>query len=233
MQVGPCAVAGPAATLGLEQAPEAVVSRSITYYFSLHSPWTYLGNATFHDIARRHGCAIDYRPMPLRAVFDETGGLPLPKRHPVRQRYRLVDLQRWRERRGLPLVLQPKHFPFDPSLADRMTIVILAAGGDPLAFIGDVMAGLWARDEDMSGTEPLLACAERAGHDGPALLAAAGSLPVRQRYEDALGQAVEAGVFGAPSYVLDGEVFWGQDRLELLDSALASGRGPYRPDGTA
>jgi len=75
------------------------LSRSITYYFSLHSPWTYLGNAVFHDIARRHGCAIDYRPMPLRSVFDETGGLPLPKRHPVRQRYRLVDLQRWRDRR--------------------------------------------------------------------------------------------------------------------------------------
>lgn len=108
------------------------MSRSITYYFSLHSPWTYLGNAVFHDIARRHGCTIDYRPMPLRSVFDETGGLPLPKRHPVRQRYRLLDLQRWRERRGVRLVLQPRHFPFDPSQADRMTIAILAAGGRSL-----------------------------------------------------------------------------------------------------
>jgi 2-hydroxychromene-2-carboxylate isomerase len=212
-------------------ACEAVLSRSITYYFSLHSPWTYLGNATFHEIARRHGCAIDYRPMPLRSVFDETGGLPLPKRHPVRQRYRLLDLQRWREARGLPLVLQPKHFPFDPSQADRMAIAIVASGGDPLAFIGDVMAGLWARDEDMSQPEALLACASRAGLDGLALLAAADSPAIRQRYQEALGQAVEAGVFGAPSYVLDGEVFWGQDRLELLDSALASGRTPYRSDG--
>ncbi|CAM5222723.1 disulfide bond formation protein DsbA [Bosea thiooxidans] len=206
------------------------MSRSITYYFSLHSPWTYLGNAVFHDIARRHGCAIDYRPMPLRSVFDETGGLPLPKRHPVRQRYRLVDLQRWRERRGLPLVLQPKHFPFDASQADRMAIAILEAGHDPSAFIGDVMAGVWARNEDMTRPEALLACADRAGLDGPMLLAATESPVVRLRYEDALGQAVEAGVFGAPSYVLDGEVFWGQDRLELLDSALASGRSPYRPE---
>lgn len=213
-----------------ENTVEAALSRSITYYFSLHSPWTYLGNAAFHEIVRRHGCTIDYRPMPLRSVFDETGGLPLPKRHPVRQRYRLVDLQRWRERRGLPLVLQPKHFPFDPSQADRMTIAILAGGGDPFAFISDVMAGVWARDEDMSRPESLLACADRAGLDGQALLAAADNPPIRQRYEDALGQAVEAGVFGAPSYVLDGEVFWGQDRLELLDSALASGRAPYRPD---
>ena len=204
------------------------MSRSIIYYFSLHSPWTYLGNAAFHEIARRHGCRIGYRPMPLRSVFDETGGLPLPKRHPVRQRYRLLDLQRWRAARGLPLVLQPQHFPFDPSLADRMTIAIRAKGGDPFAFISDVMAGLWARDENMSHPEALLACAARAGLDGAALLDAAEGASVKLRYEETLGQAIEDGVFGAPSYVLDGEVFWGQDRLDLLDSALASGRAPYR-----
>ena len=213
------------------KAREATLSRSITYYFSLHSPWTYLGNAAFHDIARRHGCAIDYRPMPLRSVFDETGGLPLPKRHPVRQRYRLLDLQRWRAARGLPLVLQPKHFPFDPSLADRMTIAIRTQGDDPYAFISDVMAGLWARDEDMSRPEALLACAARAGLDGAALLDAAEGASVKLRYEETLGQAVEAGVFGAPSYVLDGEVFWGQDRLDLLDAALASGRAAYYAEG--
>jgi 2-hydroxychromene-2-carboxylate isomerase len=93
------------------------------------------------------------------------------------------------------------------------------------------MAGIWARDEDMSRPEALLVSASRAGLDGLALLAVADSPPIRQRYEDTLGQAVEAGVFGAPSYVLDGEVFWGQDRLELLDSALATGRAPYRADG--
>ena len=112
-----------------------------------------------------------------------------------------------------------------------MTIAILARGGDPFAFISDVMAGLWARDEDMSRPEALLACAARAGFDGAALLDAAEGSSVRLRYEEALGEAVKAGVFGAPSYVLDGEVFWGQDRLDLLDSALASGRGPYRAEG--
>jgi 2-hydroxychromene-2-carboxylate isomerase len=209
------------------------MSRSIRYFFSLHSPWTYLGHALFHEIVRRHGCAVDYRPMPLRSVFDETGGLPLPKRHPVRQRYRLVELQRWRERRGLPLVLEPKHVPFDPSLADRVAIAIFAGKGDPAGFCADVMAGVWAREEDMRMPEAIRACAERAGFDGAALLAQAETGLVRQRYEATLSEAVAAGVFGAPSYVLDGEVFWGQDRLELLDSALASGRLPYRPGGAA
>jgi 2-hydroxychromene-2-carboxylate isomerase len=206
------------------------MARSIDYYFSLHSPWTYLGHATFLDIAKRHGCAIAYRPVPLRAVFDETGGLPLPKRHPVRQRYRLMDLQRWRERRNVPLVLQPKHFPFDPSLADRFLIAIVQAGGDPGRFMAEVMAGVWARDDDMMRPEAIVAVAGATGFDAQVLATAAESEAVGQLYEATIGAAIEAGVFGAPSYVLDGEVFWGQDRLELLDSALASGRSPYRAD---
>lgn len=206
---------------------------TIDYYFSLHSPWTYLGHATFLDIAARHGCRIFYRPVPLRAVFDETGGLPLPKRHPVRQRYRLMDLQRWRERRGVKLVLQPKHFPFDPSLADRFLIAIVQAGGDPGLFMGEIMAGVWSRDEDMTQPEAVARVARACGFDAQSLALAAESEAVIGTYEGTIAAAVAAGVFGAPSYVLDGEVFWGQDRLELLDSALASGRAPFRPDPAA
>lgn len=207
--------------------------RTIDYYFSLHSPWTYLGHATFLEIAKRHGCDIVYRPVPLRAVFDETGGLPLPKRHPVRQRYRLMDLQRWRERREVPLVLQPKHFPFDPALADRFLIAIVQAGGDPGRFMAEIMAGVWAKDDDMTRPEAIAAVAQAAGFDAQALAVAAESEAVLQTYEGTIAAAIEAGVFGAPSYVLDGEVFWGQDRLELLDSALASGRKAYRADPQA
>ncbi|WP_291823647.1 2-hydroxychromene-2-carboxylate isomerase [Bosea sp. (in: a-proteobacteria)] len=207
--------------------------RTIDYYFSLHSPWTYLGHATFLDIVARHGGRIVYRPVPLRAVFDETGGLPLPKRHPVRQRYRLMDLQRWRERRGVKLMLQPKHFPFDPSLADRFLIAIVSAGGDPGRFMGEIMAGVWSRDEDMTQPGAVARVARSCGFDAQALALAADSEAVVQSYEGTIAAAIAAGVFGAPSYVLDGEVFWGQDRLELLDSALASGRAPYRPDPAA
>lgn len=207
--------------------------RTIDYYFSLHSPWTYLGHATFLDIAARHGCTIVYRPVPLRAVFDETGGVPLPKRHPVRQRYRLMDLQRWRERRGVKLVLQPRHFPFDPSLADRFLIAIVEVGGDPGRFMGEIMAGVWSRNEDMTQPEAVAKVARSCGFDAQALALAADSESVVGTYEGTIAAAIAAGVFGAPSYVLDGEVFWGQDRLELLDSALASGRAPYRPDPAA
>jgi len=114
--------------------------------------------------------------------------------------------------------------------ADRFLIAIVQAGGDPSRFMGEVMAGVWARDDDMTRPEAIAATASATGFDAQALAAAAESEAVRQLYEATIGAAIEAGVFGAPSYVLDGEVFWGQDRLELLDSALASGRAPYRAD---
>jgi 2-hydroxychromene-2-carboxylate isomerase len=206
--------------------------RQIDYYFTLLSPWTYLGHTAFVETARRHGCTVSCKPTPLRMVFDETGGLPLPKRHPVRQRYRIFELQRWRQKRGLPLVIHPRHFPFDVSLADRAVLAIVAAGGDPAGFVGDVLAGVWARDEDLSQPELVAEIAGRAGFDGAALLAAADSEAIVERYAATINEAIAAGVFGAPSYVLDGEVFWGQDRLELLEDALASGRAAYRNDAT-
>jgi len=206
------------------------MSRSIDYYFTLLSPWTYLGHSAFVDLARRHDCSVVYRPTPLRMVFDETGGLPLPKRHPVRQRYRILELQRWRAKRDLPLVIYPKHFPFDVSLADRVVIAIAQAGGDPSVFVREVLAGVWVRDQDLSQPGLISEIADEAGFNGAALIETANSESVLQLYAGTINTAVAAGVFGAPSYVLDGEVFWGQDRLDLLADALASGRGPYRDD---
>ena len=139
---------------------------------------------------------------------------------------------RWRARRGLPLTLFPKFFPYDVSLADRIVLAIVARGEDPAGFIGEVLADVWAREQDMSRPELVLAAAERARLATAGLIESAGSEATSQAYQAAIAEAVEAGVFGAPSYVLDGEIFWGQDRLDLLADALASGRAAYRHDAT-
>jgi len=204
----------------------------IDYYFTLLSPWTYLGHGAFIELAKRHDLTVRYRPTPLRSVFDETGGLPLPKRHPVRQRYRVLELQRWRAKRGLPLTLFPKFFPYDVSLADRIVLAVIARGEDPAGFVGEVLADVWAREQNMSQPELILAAAERVGLDTAGLVEAAESEATSQAYRAAIAEAVEAGVFGAPSYVLDGEIYWGQDRLDLLADALSSGRAAYRNDAT-
>ncbi len=204
--------------------------RKIDYYFSLVSPWAYFGHAPFLATAERHGCAVTYKPVFLGEVFSETGGLPLARRHPVRQRYRLVELQRWREKRGVPLNIHPKFWPFEVSLADRCVIALQAAGIDPAAFTSRAFAGVWARDENLADEAVLAAIAAEVGVDAGTMLADAHSEAVAAIYAGNIADALAADVFGSPSYVVDGEVFWGQDRLDLLADMLASGRPAYSSD---
>ena len=204
--------------------------RTVDYYFSMGSPWAYLGHAPFVELAQRHGAAINYKPVPLGRVFSQTGGLPLPQRHPARQRYRLVELQRWRARRGLPLNLKPKHSPFDATLADRLIIGLVSAGKDPDAFMRRAFAGVWAEERNLGDPLVVAELAEASGLDSTTAIEVAGSDMTEAIYALNHENAVHGGVFGSPGYVLDGEVFWGQDRLDFLDEALTSGRAPYRPE---
>ena len=204
--------------------------RSVEYYFSLASPWAYIGHAPFMDIAQRHGLAITHKPISLGRVFAQTGGQPLPQRHPARQRYRMLELQRWREKRGLSFNLKPKFWPFDVGLADRFVIAISAARKDPDAFLRRAFAGIWEEDRNLADPLVLAELAEAAGLDSASLIEAAQGDMTEALYGLNLENAIASDVFGSPAYVLDGEVFWGQDRLELLDHALATGRPPYTPN---
>jgi 2-hydroxychromene-2-carboxylate isomerase len=204
------------------------MSRSIDYYFSLASPWAYIGHAPFMEIARRHGVAVNHKPIFLGRVFAETGGQPLPQRHPARQRYRLVELQRWRERRGLTFNLKPKFWPFDVTLADRFVIAVTAARQDPDPFLRRAFSGIWEEERNLADPLVVAELAEAAGLDSTSLIEAARGDMTEAVYGLNLENAVAHDVFGSPAYVLDGEVFWGQDRLDLLDDALANGRAPYR-----
>jgi 2-hydroxychromene-2-carboxylate isomerase len=204
--------------------------RIVDYYFSLVSPWAYIGHEPFMDIVGRHGIEVNYKPVFLGRVFAETGGLPLAQRHPARQRYRLLELQRWREKRGLSFNLQPKHWPFDVNLADRFVIAITVAGKSPDAFLRRAYAALWEEDRNLGDPLVVAELAEQAGFDSSTHMDIATGSTTEAVYALNLENAIAADVFGSPAYVLDGEVFWGQDRLDLLDDALSSGRPAYRPE---
>jgi 2-hydroxychromene-2-carboxylate isomerase len=201
--------------------------RQIDYYFSMVSPWAYIGHRFFIDIARRRDATIVYKPVPLTEVFAETGGLPLARRHPARQAYRMVELQRWREKRKLKFHLKPRHWPFDADAANRAVIALAAAGADPADFVQRAFAGVWENEENLAETATLAGLLREARFDPGAILARADSGESRAAYERNRSEAIAIGAFGSPCYVLDGEVFWGQDRLDLLDDALASGRPPF------
>ena len=208
------------------------MARNLSYYFSLVSPWAYLGHAELGRLAGTHDLVVDYRPVNLMELFPDTGGLPLPKRHPFRQTYRLIEMQRWRDARDLPLVLKPKFWPFDFKLADRAMLMASGQGdqGAVHLLIAFAFRAVWVEERNLADEAVLAQIAMSAGFDADKLIAAARSDEAAGGHAANFDRAREDGVFGSPSYVLDGEVFWGQDRLGMLDAALKSGRPPYTGD---
>ena len=205
------------------------MARRIDYYFSLQSPWAYIGHKSFREVVSAYDLKVNHKPVVLVDLFSETGGLPLLKRHPVRQRYRLVELQRWRDKRGLDFHLQPANWPFNARLADGVVIAATEAGHDPDSFLRRAFAAVWVDQLNLADPLTLIKLADDSGLPGKQLVDRSGSDEIGKAYEQNRQDALAADVFGSPAYVLDGEVFWGQDRIELLVDALRSGRAPYRP----
>ncbi len=197
------------------------MTKSIDYYLSLRSPWAYLGSQVLEEIAARHGATVAVKPVDYGTIFPQTGGLPLPKRAPERQAYRLVELRRWRARRELPLNLEPIGFAVDEGPAARLVIAARDSGGDPLRLAHAVLRAVWVEERRIDEPETLKAIADETGHDGGALLALAERPEAAAAYEALTREALSRGVFGAPTYIYRDEPFWGQDRLDFLDRALA------------
>jgi 2-hydroxychromene-2-carboxylate isomerase len=204
--------------------------RQIDYYFSLSSPWAYIGHKAFRDVVATHDLKVNHKPVVLGELFSETGGLPLIKRHPVRQRYRMMELQRWRDKRGLNFHFRPKHVPLNARLADGVVIAAIEAGLDPDPYLRRAFPAVWERELNLAEAGVVAKLADEAGLPGERLVERSASDDIGAAYEQNRQDAIAADVFGSPVYVLDGEVFWGQDRIELLADALKSGRKAYRSD---
>ena len=198
---------------------------TVDYYFAPQSPWSYLGHQRFWDLARDTGARINVLPVDLGGkVFPVSGGLPLAKRAPQRQAYRLLELQRFSEHLGRPIVLQPKYFPVSCDDAAKLIIAVDIADGTDAAMLltGRILRGVWVDERNIADARELAAMLAEEGLD-PRRLEDSMSQAVHERYEADSQRAIEAGVFGAPSYVVDGEIFWGQDRLDFLQRRLARG----------
>lgn len=203
------------------------MTRQIDYYFSIQSPWAYIGHALFQDLATAHQLKVNYKPVILVELFSETGGLPLAKRHPARQRYRLMELQRWRDKRGLDFHIKPQHWPFDVRLADGAVVAAIAAGFNPEPFLRRAFIGVWEQQLDLADPATVTRLADESGLPGATIVAQSASDAISALYDQNRQDAIAAGVFGSPAWVLDGEIFWGQDRIESLADALKSGRKAY------
>jgi 2-hydroxychromene-2-carboxylate isomerase len=205
---------------------------TIDYYVWLMSDWAYLGGVRFVQLAARHGLKINHIPMRMQDVYAGSGGILLANRSWQRQAYRITELKRWRARLGIPVNIEPKFFPGDVDLASCMVIAAQRRGAPVADFVNAVMRAIWAEDRNVADPGVLVAIAGSCGLDGRTLLGAADAEAVRAEYRGNTDRALAAGVFGSPFYVFAGELFWGQDRLDMLEEAIVRsapgdlGRGP-------
>jgi 2-hydroxychromene-2-carboxylate isomerase len=210
----------------------SLLSTQITLdcYYSLSSPWAYFAGPKLQDIVRRHRAKLNLKPYDFQAVVPKTGGVPLRTRPEPRQRYHEVELARWRDYLGMPLVLKPKHYPWvvtDPEWNKRPGWTVIAAqeaGLDAFTLSHAILRALWAEERDVARAEVRKAIADENGYDGTALVAAETSAGVQDLYRQYTDEAMKQGVFGAPTFIVGGEIFWGQDRLDFVDRKLASMR---------
>ena len=190
----------------------------IDYYFSPLSPFAYLAGAEMEEIAARHGATIAYKPVDAPRLMVEMGGLPVPKRHPARQAYRLQELPRIARARGMPINVHPAHWPTDASGAVAALAATELAGAGTGALSRALLTAVWAEEKNIAEAAVLDEALAKAGVDKAKLDLAAGAAQI----EANTAEAMEAGVFGFPFYIVAGERFWGQDRLSYLDAHLGS-----------
>jgi carboxymethylenebutenolidase len=198
------------------------MGRTVDYYLAPQSPWAYLGHQRLAEIVQRTGASVRVMPIDLGGkVFPISGGLPLGQRAPQRQAYRLVELQRFSALLNAPLNLKPKFFPVGGDDAARLIIAADLAQGAPAAMkvAGAILGACWAQERNIADDNVLAELLSEQGLSAQ-LLEASHSQAVQERYESHTQAAIDAGVFGAPSYVVDGEIFWGQDRLDFVERAL-------------
>jgi len=197
------------------------MSRSVLYYFAPQSPWTYLGHARLAALLRQSRREVSVLPADLGKVFPVSGGLPLPKRAPQRQAYRLVELKRFAEHLGVPLNVQPRYFPVDGNPAALLITAVQQYDGTEaaMALAGAILAACWAQERDIANEGTLLELLAECDLPDERLKQSRESA-TQARYDANTQAAIDAGIFGAPTYIVDGEMFWGQDRLDFVARKL-------------
>jgi len=197
----------------------------IDYYVSLNSPWTHLGAARIEAMAMAHDATMRIYPVDFGAIFAQSGGLPLPRRSPQRQAYRLQELRRWRHHLGIPITIEPKFFPSSEQHSTSAVIAVRETIGDrpAIKLAHRVLKAVWQEEKNAGDLPTLAELITDIGLDPDRVLTLAADPKWADRRVADTQAALDRGVFGAPSYVIGDDIYWGQDRLEFVERRLASG----------
>lgn len=200
----------------------------IEYYLFGQSPFTLLGHRALRAMADRHGATIALKPVKLHDLWANSGARPTPEQPAVRQRYESIELRRAAHARGIAINPTPRHFPVDIALADCCAIAIVEGGGDAFDYVEAVGRGVWCDGADLGDEGEIARRLRSTGHDAAAILERARAGEIEGIRERNTAEAIAADAVGVPAYVLNGEVFFGQDRIADVEAAIMEGRPPIR-----
>lgn len=195
-----------------------MAQKTVYYYHALSSPWAYLGWPEFKALIDKHDLDVVVRPT---RIVTDNGGVPLRSRPQPRQDYHAVELDRWRKRLDMPLVLKPRHYPTNNEFSARMVIAADRLGLPSLELSHALLRALWSEEQDVTLPQVRIAVANGLGLDGARLQAMEETPEVIQAWHDSHAEAAGRGVFGTPTWVYEDVLYWGQDRLTFLDEALS------------
>lgn len=202
--------------------------RSIEYFYSAHSAFAYIGSARLRQICAAHECRLVHRPIMLSPVVEATAGQPFAARSPAHVDYYFGrEIERWAEMRNVPIIAhRPTHHDNSLRLSNGMLIAADQLGADVDGLSHALLEAHWRDDIDLADPEALSRAARAAGIDPAPLLTAALSADIQGIHERNTAEAIERSVFGSPTYFLGGDMFYGQDHLDMLARALER---PFRP----
>lgn len=197
--------------------------QEILFFFDFSSPFAYLGATQIEPLARKYNTLVRYRPFLLGALFREIGtpNVPLFEATEPKRRHYLADMARFADLYGVPLRF-PSRFPMNTVKPLRMALSVPEA--ERARLVHPVFHAYWALDLDISDDAVLVGLAQEAGFDGEALLGSAQSEAGKDRLRQGTGDAIKQGVCGAPCFLVNGLLFWGQDRLLFVEKALQGWR---------
>jgi 2-hydroxychromene-2-carboxylate isomerase len=195
------------------------MKKQVFYFHSLSSPWAYMGWPKFKALIEKHDLDVVVRPT---RIVPPNGGIPLRTRPDARQRYHEVELDRWRKRLDMPLVLRPKYYPTQNEFCARMVIAADTLGQDALALSHALLHALWSEEKDVMNANVRVAVADSLGMNGARLLEMQDTPEMMAAWKASEEEARKRGVFGTPTWIYRDVLYWGQDRLDFLDEALSA-----------
>lgn len=196
------------------------MNNMLDYYFATPSPWAYLATPRIIELEKKYNIEINWKPADLMEIFSIHGVANVKDRPQPVQLNRLTELGRWSKFLNMPLTIQPKYFPVDPTLSHKVIILAQKNNIDVKNLIFSFQKAVWTDEKDISNENVILEICKTNKFESSSIITDANSEEIQNEYKNNTKDALSQNVWGSPTFVYNNELFWGQDRIEFLERAI-------------